>query len=230
MPPLRYRLLAAPLRLFFKLLYHQLAWTYDWVAAAVSVGFWKAWVRSVIPYIEGPRVLELGHGPGHLQIALKGLPGGAPFQVFGLDRSKQMGRQAARRLQRAGYSAGLTNGLAQALPFPSGTFHSVVSTFPSEYIFQRETLPEVWRVLAPGGKFVVLPLAWITGRRLPERLAALLFRVTGEAPLFHDRSLDPLRQMGFETRSEYVKLPSSRLLIIEACKPREAVNQPGLPK
>ena len=60
----------ALLRLFFLLLYHQFAFTYDLVAAVVSFGRWKDWVMSVIPFIEGNRILEIGHGPGHLQRAL----------------------------------------------------------------------------------------------------------------------------------------------------------------
>jgi len=55
------------LRLFFRLLYHQLAFTYDLVAASVSFNRWKDWVMSVVPFIEGNRILEIGHGPGHLQ-------------------------------------------------------------------------------------------------------------------------------------------------------------------
>ncbi len=55
------------LRFFFRLLYHQFAFTYDLVAAAVSFTRWKDWVMSVLPFIEGNWILEIGHGPGHLQ-------------------------------------------------------------------------------------------------------------------------------------------------------------------
>src|SRR5688572_31722362 len=82
------------MRVFFRLLYHPFAFTYDLVAAAVSFGHWRDWVMSVLPFIQGTRVLELGHGPGHLQHALlnRGL-----FTV-GLDESAQMGLLARRRL------------------------------------------------------------------------------------------------------------------------------------
>ena len=59
------------LKTFFYLLYHRFAWAYDFVATAVSVGMWNEWVLSIIPYLEGPKVLELGHGPGHLLLTLK---------------------------------------------------------------------------------------------------------------------------------------------------------------
>ena len=55
------------MRLFYNLLYHPFAFTYDLVAWFVSFGKWKDWVFSVVPHLKGTLILELGHGPGHLQ-------------------------------------------------------------------------------------------------------------------------------------------------------------------
>jgi ubiquinone/menaquinone biosynthesis C-methylase UbiE len=208
------RLLGWFLALFFKLLYHQMAWTYDWVAAIVSLGMWQNWVRTVIPFLKEGKILELGHGPGHLQAELlqKGLP------VTGVDLSPQMSHLAARRLQKKGYQPSLVRGKAQALPFMNGTFNKVVATFPSEYIMDPLTLTEIERVLAPGGQLIILALAWITGKRWMEKAAAWLFRITGEAPEWEDRFLDPVRKAGFQAQVEWVELKSSRLVIILATK------------
>jgi len=84
------------LRFFFRLLYHQFAFTYDLVAATVSLGRWKDWVLSVLPFIQGTRVLEIGHGPGHLQRALLE----QNLLAVGIDESSQMGRLAKRNLRR----------------------------------------------------------------------------------------------------------------------------------
>ena len=54
----------------FHLLYHELAFTYDALAWLVSLGQWQAWGRTALDRVRGPRVLEVGHGPGHLLIAL----------------------------------------------------------------------------------------------------------------------------------------------------------------
>ncbi len=134
---------------------------------------------SVVPFIEGKRVLEIGHGPGHLQRVLlsRGL-----FAV-GVDESAPMGRLAKRNLRRDHASSEdvsnqnlttssirsvqkidytqirLARGVAQQLPFPSQSFDSVVATFPSDYITDAETLSEVKRCLVDGGRFIVLPAA-----------------------------------------------------------------------
>jgi 2-polyprenyl-3-methyl-5-hydroxy-6-metoxy-1,4-benzoquinol methylase len=89
------KFLAVLMRNFFALLYHQFAWTYDFVAAVVSLGMWKQWVSSTLPYLDGPRVLEIGHGPGHLLLALaeKGL------KATGLDESRWMGKIALKKIR-----------------------------------------------------------------------------------------------------------------------------------
>jgi ubiquinone/menaquinone biosynthesis C-methylase UbiE len=211
-------ILSGLLRIFFRLLYHSFAWTYDFVAAIVSLGQWRSWVISIIPYLSGPRVLELGHGPGHLQTRLFA----EGRQAFGLDESRQMGWLAHKRLLRRGFMPGLTRGHAQALPYPADTFQQVVATFPSEYISDPQTLSEILRVLVPGGEAVVLLLAWITEKRWYGRLAAWLFRITGQAPpKWDDRYLEPLQQMGFQSFAEKIQRNSSTLLVIHLMKPVE---------
>jgi ubiquinone/menaquinone biosynthesis C-methylase UbiE len=209
-------ILSTLLRVFFRLLYHSFAWAYDIVAAVVSLGNWQSWVRSVIPYLTGPRVLELGHGPGHLQARL--LAEGR--QTFGLDESWQMGWLSRKRLLRRGFTPSLVRGMAQVLPYPADTFQQVVATFPSEYIADPHTLMEVYRVLVPGGEAVLLLLAWITEQRWYGRLAAWLFRVTGQAPVKWEAwHLESFQRTGFQSRAEQVSLKSSTLLIVHLRKP-----------
>jgi ubiquinone/menaquinone biosynthesis C-methylase UbiE len=158
------------MRVFFNLLYHPFAFTYDLVAATVSFGKWNDWVYNIIPFIEGTRILELGHGPGHLQRILlnRGLFAAA------IDESAQMGTLAKHRL---GSSQKLTRALAQKIPFASESFDSIISTFPSEYIFDMQTLSEAHRVLRNRGRFIVLLAAWPKNPML-----AWLFKITGQSP------------------------------------------------
>ncbi len=166
----------ALLRLFFYLLYHPFAWAYDLVAALVSFGKWREWVFSVLPYVEGERVLELGHGPGHLQKALQE----QGFSAFGLDLSRQMGALARQRL---GNTARLVQAKAQALPFPKQSFACLIATFPSEYILDRSTLEEAERVLQDGGKIIVLPGVRFRAAKWTWKLLGRLWQATGQEAL-----------------------------------------------
>lgn len=208
------RLIGSFLRYFFYLIYKPFAWTYDWVAFIVSVGKWQGWILSVLPELNGPRILELGHGPGHLQKAAleKG------YWTCGLDESKQMGRIAFSRLRDGDLKPNLVNARAQYLPFANSSYSHIVATFPTEYLMDERTLDEVWRVLCPGGKLVVMPVAWLTGHRVLERAAAWLFRITGQAPEWDDQVLEPAAKIGFQIEVERKELASSEVLIIKAYK------------
>ena len=210
------------LRWFFRLLYHNFAWTYDLVATAVSVGLWFDWIETSLPYLDGSPVLELGFGTGHLQEMLfrQGIP------IFGLDESPQMASIARRRLSRQGSHFRLVRALAQQLPYPTVKFERVVATFPSEFAIAPETLSEVHRVLTDGGKFIILPYAWITAKSLPHRLARALFRVTQEAPSretfstgFSSEFEKRLVAAGFEASTEFIPTRQSEVMIIVSAKP-----------
>lgn len=205
------------LRFFFWHFYHGFAWTYDFVAAGVSIGRWNDWILCTLPYVRGNRVLEIGHGPGRLQVDLRQ---SKPGLIIGLDESPQMGRIARRRLQAGGCTyPNLVRGIGQQLPFAAATFDTAVATFPTEYIFDSDALQDVRRTLGPGGRFVVVPAAWIGGRKAVDRLAAWLFRVTGQTPILPaqalgDRLRKPLEEAGFAVTVETVDVRSSQVLVV----------------
>lgn len=208
------RIFASFLRQFFKLLYHQFAWTYDAVAWLVSLGLWRKWVLAVLPYLNGPRLLEIGFGPGHLQAALHL----AKITSIGLDESSQMGRITKQRITRLGFDPKLVRGDAKVLPFTERSFNQLVMTFPSEYILNPATLSEIHRVLVDDGMAVILPLAWVTGRKPWERVVAWFTHVTGESPEWHEQSLDFIKNAGFNVDWEIINLGSSKILVIRMVK------------
>ena len=191
--------------------YREFAWSYDAVAWAVSGGLWQRWALAALPELRG-RVLELGFGPGHLQQALAAHP-----VVAGLDASPQMAALAARRLRRAGYAPRLACGQAQALPFPSATFDTVVATFPAEYILDPRTHAEIRRVLAPGGRLVVVPLAQLDSS-LYTRLIDLAYRLTLQAPVARTVPVEPTLERfaiaGLDLTPTWVQVGSSRVLVL----------------
>jgi ubiquinone/menaquinone biosynthesis C-methylase UbiE len=201
----------------YSLLYHQLAWAYNDIAAVVSLGKWNPWVQTILPFSKG-RVLELGFGTGRLQRLF------VENRVFacGVDESRQMINQSRRFLRKNSVLLRIIRGYAQHLPFISEYFDTVVSTFPADYIFDPRTILEIKRVLVPTGKFILLPSAWITGIRISDRLWAWLFRrlglTKGELRSVATSIKDQFIQYGFEMQSKIISLKGSQVLIIKATK------------
>ena len=194
---------------------------------------------SVIPFIEGKRILEIGHGPGHLQRVLLS----RNLVVVGIDESAQMGRLAKRNLTRRSFSQSpikpsnvtsaskiaslyypaytqinLTRGVAQRLPFPNESFDTIVSTFPTEYITDPSTLAEVRRCLSSKGRVIVLPVV------LPKNsFLDWLFKVTHQSPtetmeVVKSRLKEPFIAAGFEAEIKTLDVKSGILLIVLAKK------------
>jgi ubiquinone/menaquinone biosynthesis C-methylase UbiE len=208
------QLFSSLLRAFFTLLYHQLAWAYDWIASIVSLGDWDLWVKSVLPYMDGPKILEIGFGPGHLHLSLHQ----NGFSVVGIDESLQMSNITQRRINRSGYTPRLVRGMSSNLPFSDGSFNQVVMTFPAEFIFNQQTITEIYRILVNGGKAIILPLAWITGHTPLQRVAAWLNHITGEAPDWDEQNLEPLKRFGFIAGYEMIQYTGSKVLLIQLIK------------
>jgi len=205
----------------FHLLYHPLAGLYDAVSWLVSLGRWQRWGETALDFAVGPRVLELGHGPGHLLASL----GRGGWWAVGIDLSPQMGALARRRLVARGLAARLARGRGQALPFVDGSFHSVIAAFPAPYILEPEAAAELWRVLRPGGRLVIVPEAELTGGGLPGRAVEWLYRVTGQrgAPGGDNAERDvmwnrPLGAAGFEVSVNRVRQAESIITVVVAEK------------
>lgn len=207
--------LSAFLRWFSQHLYTTLAWSYDLVAWLVSGGQWRRWQQPGIEGLPPGRVLELGPGPGH---ALCDLARSGRHAV-GVDLSRQMVRQAARRLRRAGLPQRLARGRSQALPFASGGFDSALATFPSEYILDPETLREVARVLRPQGAWIVIPSARITGGGVIDRVLKRWTEWLHQTGPVGTAFVESFRAAGFEARIESVPLERADVYRLVATRP-----------
>ncbi len=204
-------------RLGFRLLYNELAWTYDAVSEIVSLGQWGDWQRVALRHLDAPAgapVLELAHGTGRLACALRG----RGYRLVALDRSPAMGRIARRRLLRWGWRPALVRATAQALPFGAGCFAAVISTFPTEFIADPVTLAEIRRVLMPGGRLVMVLGATLTGRNAAARSLELAYRVTGQRGPGAAVLEAHLKEAGFAPRLLTEPLPRSVVWVCVADK------------
>lgn len=183
----------------FRLLYNELAFTYDAVSFVVSLGEWRAWQRAALqflPPLDAP-VLELAHGTGNLQLDLHA----ANIPSLAIDLSPYMSRIAARKLRRANIPLRLVRARAEQLPFRAEAFGAALSTFPTAFILAPQTLREVHRVLQPHGRLIIVPNAVFTGKGAAQRSIELAYRLTGQrggAPLnLHERFAEAGFQLSF---------------------------------
>lgn len=159
--PLRWRIV----RPLFELLYRNRA--LYWLASTIPfAGQWRAWQRLALPRLAGRDVLEVGCGIGTLLADMAR----AGYRCQAIDRSPQMAAAARDRLRRQRIPPGaatVTVGDVRRLPFADAAFDSAVSTFPTEYIFDRAALREIARVLRPGGRLVIVLGAALLPASLP---------------------------------------------------------------
>jgi len=93
------------------------------------------------------RLLDAGGGTGRVAESLRGLV----RQVVVADLSRGMLRHAADK----GLAAACAP--AEQLPFASGTFDRIIMVDALHHVFdQRQTVTELWRVLASGGRIVII--------------------------------------------------------------------------
>jgi ubiquinone/menaquinone biosynthesis C-methylase UbiE len=118
-------------------------------------------VRAALALQEGEKVLDIGSGPGLLAHEMA-LEVGAAGSVHGIDPSESMLALARRRRPPEGAAEiGFVAGDAGSLPFAEASFDAAVATQVYEYVQDiSAALGEVFRVLRPGGRLLVLDTDW----------------------------------------------------------------------
>lgn len=209
-------------RFGFRLLYNELAFTYDLVSRAVSLGRWRSWQRTVMPILPPPEagpVMELAHGTGDLQLDLLQ----AGYRAIALDRSRSMGRLAQRKLLRDRFCANLIRGESGCLPVQSDSVAAIVCTFPTSFIFEQRSLIEIQRVLKEDAPVVIVLSGLLTAGGLRARFIRCLYRLTGQA--YRESAHAELRSMfkapGLSIESRVVRLDASlaQLVILKKTAP-----------
>ena len=132
---------------------------YDLMNDLMSAGLhraWKAFCVAVAGVRPGHFVLDIASGTGDLARAFAPQvePGGF---VVATDINASMLAEGRRRLEDAGLCVPAALCDAEALPFPSASFDRVSVAFGLRNMTHKErALSEMYRVLKPGGKLLVL--------------------------------------------------------------------------
>ncbi len=173
-------------KLLFETLYKN-RYLYRFASTVPFAGQWRVWQRLVLPRIRGLDVLELGCGLGDLLADMLN----AGYHCHAVEYSPTM-VAAARdtlRKRKVGQPSLVIQGSAQGLPFSSNTFDTVVSTFPTEYIYDPDTIAEIERVLRPGGRLIVIEGANLLPAGIKQFLLVILHSfVYGRQQSYQDDS------------------------------------------
>jgi ubiquinone/menaquinone biosynthesis C-methylase UbiE len=140
--------------------YSKYAKAYD--LAVKLLPFWRTWIKTVIPYIEGNRVLEASFGTGYLMLQYA-----SEYETHGIDINSKMIEMTKNNLSRKGLKAYLQWANVEALPFPDNYFDTVVNTMAfSGYPNGKQAMSEFHRVLKEGGRLLIVDFDYPLNRNI----------------------------------------------------------------
>jgi len=206
-------------------MFSRLAPRYDLVNDVMSFGMHRIWKRRTVRLAleqtgPSPRWLDLCCGTGDMAFLAEQFAGRSVLpRVVGCDFTLPMLAVARRRKRENGRRSGFIQGDALRLPFPDGAFDVITVGYGLRNIADpRAALLEMRRVLAPGGRCVILDFGK-PRRRIPAALynaflrtmmpiVGWLFHRDPETYLYIPESLarypgqvgvrDMMRETGFE--------------------------------
>jgi demethylmenaquinone methyltransferase/2-methoxy-6-polyprenyl-1,4-benzoquinol methylase len=141
-------------------MFDELAGRYDVVNRMLSAGIDVRWRKKAIAKLEKDRpqqILDVATGTADMAIMASRLL--QPVQIVGIDISEQMLELGRKKVEKEGLTGiiRLQTGDSETINFPPNSFDAVMVAFG---VRNFENLPkglkEMFRVLKPGGKLVVL--------------------------------------------------------------------------
>ena len=146
-----------------KSLFDNIAPDYDKLNHILSLNIDKGWRRKAVKEIADSAkpltVLDVACGTGDftIEIARKAAEGSS---IIGIDLSEGMMKVGREKRKAAGIDATLEYGDCEALTYPGSSFDRVSVGFGVRNFEHLEIgLKEMYRVLKPGGKLVILELS-----------------------------------------------------------------------
>lgn len=119
-----------------------------------SFGLWEVWVWQFVGTMDlppGAKVLDVCAGTNDIGIRL--LRKRPDLAVTAIDRSGEMQEEGQRRARSYGVHIDSVVDDVHTLPFPDASFDAVTLQAASRHLQLDKVLPEIRRILKPGGTF-----------------------------------------------------------------------------
>ena len=145
--------------------FESVATRYDLMNSLMSGGLhkiWKKYLTQVLILKNHSKILDLASGTGDVCIELSNQ--NKNFQIFHTDINIKMLEQGKIKLIDHGKILPSIVCDAEKIPFPSNYFDCITIAFGLRNVTNKEeALSEMYRVLSPGGKLVILEFSKIWG-------------------------------------------------------------------
>ncbi len=177
---------------------------YDFLNRLLSFGIdrrWRTKAVRLLKYGEGARILDVATGTGDVALEIaRSTP--VSVRITGADFCREMVELGEVKVAASPYGSRIDFRVApcEDLPFPDNTFDSITIAFGIRNVVDRKLgLAEMWRVLRPGGRLIILEFSTPRSR---------LFR---QLYYFYFRRLLPVIGGLFSRYNAYKYLPDSVL-------------------
>ena len=145
--------------------FESVATKYDLMNSLMSGGLhkiWKKYFTQILSLKNNSKILDLASGTGDVCIELSNQ--NKNFQIFHTDINIKMLEQGKTKLIDHGKIIPSIVCDAEKIPFPSNYFDCITIAFGLRNVTNKEeALSEMYRVLSPGGKLVILEFSKIWG-------------------------------------------------------------------
>ena len=131
---------------------------YNWMAKGYDTfmaifPLWKKWIKTIIPHINGTKILEVSFGSGYLMTQYAS----DKFEIYGIDYNEKMLEITSNKMKKINIKAHLTQGNVEALPFLDNSFDTVINTMAfTGYPNGDKAMSELKRVLKGEGSLLLV--------------------------------------------------------------------------
>ena len=141
-------------------MFDNIAFRYDFLNRFLSAGIDVGWRKKAIRMLKTHQpktILDVATGTGDFAITSYNIL--KPEKITGIDISDGMLEIGRKKIQKVGLQnkIELLNGDSEAISYPDNSFDAVTIAFGvRNFEFLEKGLSEIYRVLKPGGKLIVL--------------------------------------------------------------------------